>query len=154
MFNWDDQPKTSTSDAYAEFSARFAAEQQPQQQKFDVFMNDLQSRISGEVAEQFRAKYDPLIQNMQRQIDTLTERLDQSRCSTSQSDHPDQPARQPAHLEQVVHKLTDFTQQQQDNDDSQARQQKQKNAVLRNFHKPARHQSLCKVKLMTCSAKL
>ncbi|DBA97426.1 TPA: hypothetical protein ACH3X1_015145 [Trebouxia sp. C0004] len=135
----DEQPTTSatTSDVCDEIFARFTADQELQRQSFEVLLSELESRINEKVAEQIRAKYDPLIQDIQRQIDALIERLDQSQCSTSQPDHPDQPARQPAHLEQVVHKLTDFTQQQQDKGDSQARQQKQKNAVLRSFAKPA-----------------
>ena len=57
--------------------------------------------------------------------------------ATSQRDPPDEAAKQPAHLEQVVHKLADFTQQQHNKYDSSAKQQKQKNAVLCNFVKPA-----------------
>ncbi|DBA96044.1 TPA: hypothetical protein ACH3X1_001544 [Trebouxia sp. C0004] len=125
-----DQSNSKTSTKSLNKFKLSTTDQELQRQRFEVLLSDLESRINEKVAEQIRAKYDPLIQDMQRQIDTLTERLDQSQCSTSQPDHPDQPARQPAHLEQVVHKLTDFTQQQQDKDDSQARQQKQKNAVL------------------------
>lgn len=79
------------------------------------------------------------MQDMQQQIDRLQARMDQPQCSTSQLglDTAEQPVRQPAQIEQAVHRLTDLTQQQQDKDDSQARQQKEKNAVLRNFPKSA-----------------
>ena len=130
-------PSPTSSDFHAEFSARFEAQQQQQRQQFDVLIRDVERKVSEDVTRQLSAKYDPIIQDMQQRIDALQERLDQSQCSTSQPDRAEQPARQPAHIEQAVHRLTDLTQQQQDKDDSQARQQKQKNAVLRNFTKPA-----------------
>ena len=100
-------------------------------------MTDLSSRVREEVARQLRAEYDPVIQGMQQQIDRLQARMDQTQCSTSHSDTAQQPVRQPAQIEQAVHKLTNVTQQQQEKDDSKARQQKEKSAVLRNFPKSA-----------------
>ena len=88
-------------------------------------------------SRKLRAEYDPVIQDMQQQIDRMQERMDQPQCSTSHSDTAEQPVRQPAQIEQAVHRLADLTQQQQDKDDSKARQQKEKNAVLRNFPKSA-----------------
>lgn len=101
------------------------------------FMTDLSNRVREEVARQLRAEYDAVIQDIQQQIDRLQARMDQPQCGTSQSDTAEQPVRQPVQIKQAVHTLTDLTQQQQDKIDSKARQEKEKNPVLRNCPKCA-----------------
>ena len=135
-----EQPLTSTTgfdQIQIDFTARFEQIAEAQSQKFADLVADLSSRVREEVALQLRAEYDPVIQDMQQQIDRLQARMDQPQNSTSHSDTAEQVVRQPAQIEQAVHRLTDLTQQQQDKDDSKARQQKEKNAVLRNFPKSA-----------------
>ena len=135
-----EQPLTSSTgfdQIQADFTRRIEQLAEAQKQQVVEFMADLSSRVREEIARELRAEYDPIIQDMQQQIDRLQARMDQPQCSTSQSDTAEQPVRQPAQIEQAVHRLTDLTQQQQDKDDSKARQQKEKNAVLRNFPKSA-----------------
>ena len=80
----------------ADFTARTEQIAEAQKQEVAKFMADLSSEFradlsSEEVARELRAEYDPVIQDMQQQIDRMQARMDQPQCSTSHSDTAEQP---------------------------------------------------------------